>query len=65
MANASNSTVKNIFENDTQTHSINDPPQCGIYTLDQLSKLYVLIRLEKTKTNRSQERILPFPIDSI
>ena len=39
--------------------------QCGIYTLGKLSKLYVLIRLEETNTNRSEERILLFLIDSI
>jgi hypothetical protein len=33
---------------DTQTHSINGPPQCGVYTLGQLSRLYVIIRLEET-----------------
>jgi hypothetical protein len=27
---------------------IEPPPQCGIYTLGQLSKLFVLIRLEET-----------------
>ena len=43
----------------------NGPPQCGIYTLGQLSKLYVLIRLKETNTNKSQERILLFLIDSI
>ena len=36
---------------DTHTHSINGPPQCGIYTLGQLSRMYVLIRLEKTNKN--------------
>ena len=41
----------------------NGPPQCGIYTLGQQSKLYVLIRLEETNNNRSQERILLFLID--
>ena len=67
MDNVSNSTVKNIFENGMIPKLIkkNGPPQCGIYTLGQLSKLYVLIRLEETNTNRSQERILLFLIDSI
>ena len=40
----------------------NGPPQCGIYTLGQYSKLYVLIRLEEINTNRSQERILLFSL---
>jgi hypothetical protein len=48
--NVSNSTVKNIFENGMIPKLIkkNGPPQCGIYTLGQLNKLYVLIRLEET-----------------
>ena len=62
MVNVSNSTVKNIFENGMIPKLIkkNGPPQCGIYTLGQLSKLYVLIRLEDTNKNRSQERIYYF-----
>ena len=65
LANASNSTVKYISESGTQTHSINGPPQCGIHTLDQLSRLYVLIRLEETNKNSNQERILLFLINFI
>ena len=67
MANVSNSTVKNILERVWYPNSLkeNDSPQCGIYTLGQLSKLYVLIRLVETYKNRSQERILLFLIDSI
>jgi hypothetical protein len=49
---------KNIFENGMIPKLIkkNGPPQCGIYTLDQLSKMFVLIRLKETNKNRSQER---------
>ena len=65
--NETNSTVKNIFENgiDAQTHSINGPPHCGIYTLGQLSRLCVIILLEETNKNWSQEMILLFLIDCI
>ena len=35
----------------------NGPPQCRIYTLGQLSKLYVLIRLEETNKKESREDI--------
>ena len=55
LANASHSIGKIILENGTKIHSINGPPQCGLYTLGQLSKLYVLIRLEETNKNKSQE----------
>jgi hypothetical protein len=53
--NVSNSTFKNIFENGTIPKLIQKtgPPQCEIYTLGQLSTLYVLIRLEETNKNRS------------
>ena len=40
----------------------NGPPQCGIYTMSQLSKLYVLMQLEETNKNKSQERILLFSL---
>jgi hypothetical protein len=60
MVYASNSTVKYIFENGTQAHSINGPPQCGIYTLAQLSRLYVFIRLEEINKNRSQREDITF-----
>ena len=65
--NVTNGTVKNIFENGMITKLIqkNGPPQCGIYTLGQLRKLYAIIRLGETNKNRSQERILIFLIDSI
>ena len=47
MVNVSNSTVKNIFENNMISKLIKKtgPLQCGIYNLGQLSKQYVLIRL--------------------
>lgn len=59
--------VKNIFENGMipKLNHNNGPPKCGIYTMGRLSKLHVLIGLGGTNTNRSQERILFFLIDSI
>ena len=42
----------------------NSSKQCGIYTMGQLSKLYVIIRLGETNTNRNQDSILRFLIVS-